>query len=126
MPPSAHEAVARVKQERVGLFDVNKSEFLHHKILRNISDNYMPWCCYSLCGPSCAMYSLGVKLGEKFRFHYILLGVLSAACYAFLQYFRDQLLYPGVNGIDDETRAGQSSVKSYYFFLLLPGVFRKK
>ena len=96
VPPSAHEAVARLKQERVGLFDVNKSEFLHHKILRNISDNYMPWCCYSLCGPSCAMYSLGVKLGEKWRFHYILIGVSFIACYAFLKYAK-------MNEIDDET-----------------------
>ena len=95
------------------LLDLNKSElgcltlikvsFYIIKILRNISDNYMPWCCYSLCCPSFAMYSLGVKLDEKWRFHYVLIGALPAVCYAFLQYFQDQLLYPGFNGIDDET-----------------------
>ena len=115
MQPPAYQAVARREQERVGLFDVKKGKFLHHdcfmNVSCNISDEYMPWCCYSLFCTSCAMYSLGAKLGEKWRFHYILIGVPLTACYAFLQYFRDQLLYTRFDCIVDESLMKNTIIK---------------
>ena len=80
-----------LNKSELGCLTLTKVSFEIIKILCNIPDNYMPWCCYACCCPSLAMYSLGVKLDEKLRFHYVLLGALPTVCYAFLQYFRDLL-----------------------------------
>merc|ERR1711970_15680 len=93
--PLAYDAVVRQnveekKQRAVGLFDINEN-------------NYMAWCCYSMFCSPCAMYSLGAKLNEKCRFHYILIGILLMVCMELFQYIEMELIYADdLNDVDAE------------------------